>query len=301
MLLFQQMLVLFTYMAVGYAAAKKHILTEDFGNRVSWLVLNVANPMMVISSAVNGDGSIRGSELLLTAGLAIAVYALLLAVAALVPKLFRLKAEDAGYYRLMTAFNNIGFMGFPVISALYGSGALLYAAVFLLPFNFLFYTYGVNAVSPVKQRFQWKKVLNAGVIASIAAVILYLAQLPVPQYIRSVTLGFSNLTAPMSMIVIGISLAELGLKELFLDFKLLVFAGMKLLLIPIAAMLVIREVVSVPALQGVCMVMLATPSGSMTAMLAQQYGGNYQKVAQGVALTTLLSVITIPLVAAAVL
>lgn len=296
MLLFQQMLVLFTYMLIGWAARRKGVFDERFGNQVSWLVLNVANPLMIVSSAVNGDGSVKGSELVMTAGLAVGIYALLLLLAAVVPKLFRLRDGEAGYFRLMTVFNNIGFMGFPVISAIYGSGALLYAAVFLLPYNLLFYTYGVNAVSRTRQKFQWRKVLNVGVIASILAVALYLTQAPVPQYVKSTAQGLSNLTAPLSMMVIGISLAGLSLKEMFLDGKMLLFAAMKLLVIPVAGMLVIRQVVSVPALQGVCMVMLATPAGSMTAMLAQQSGGDYRRVAQGVALTTLLSVATIPLV-----
>lgn len=296
MLLFQQMLVLFTYMMVGYVASKKQIFNDEFGNKVSWLVLNIANPMMIISSAVNGDGSIKGSDLMLTAGIAVAMYVLLLTLAALVPKIFRLKADEAGYFQLMTVFNNIGFMGFPVISAVYGSGALLYASVFLLPFNILFYTYGVNVISKTKQKLNWKKVLNIGTIASILAVILYLTQIPAPEFVKAATQGFSNLNAPLSMIVIGISLAKLSLKELFLDVKMLLFAGMKLLVIPIIGTLAIKQIVTVPALQGVCMIMLATPAGSMTAMLAQQAGGNYKKVAQGVALTTLLSVVTIPLV-----
>lgn len=299
MLLFQQMLVLFTYMMIGWAAGRKGLFDERFSRQISWLVLNVANPLMIVSSAVNGDGSVTGGELLATAALAAAIYALLLLLARLLPALFRIPEGEAGYFRLMIVFNNIGFMGFPVIEAMYGSGALLYAAVFLLFYNLLFYTYGVNAVSRARQRFQWRKVLNAGVAASVLAVALYLTRAPAPQYVKSAAQGLSNLTAPLSMMVIGISLAGLRLRELFLDGKMLLFAAVKLLVIPAAGMLVIRQVVSVPALQGVCLVMLATPAGSMTAMLAQQSGGEgYRQVAQGVALTTLLSVATIPLVAA---
>lgn len=296
MLLFQQMLVLFIYMMIGYVASKKGILHEEFGSKISWLVVNIANPTMILSSVVNGDGTIKGSELITTAILAVAIYAILLILAAFVPKVFKLKANEAGYFQLMTVFNNIGFMGFPVISAIYGSGALLYASVFLLPYNILFYTYGVNVVSTTKQKFNWKKILNVGVIASILAIVLYLTQIPMPQFVKSTTQGLSNLNAPLSMIVIGISLSKLSLKELFLDVKMLLFAGMKLLVVPIIGMFVIKQVITIPVLQGVCMVMLATPAGSMTAMLAQQSGGDYNKVAKGVALTTLLSVLTIPLV-----
>ncbi|MEE0966488.1 MAG: AEC family transporter [Bacilli bacterium] len=301
MLLFEQMLVLFFYMMIGHITCKKKILDEDFGNKISWLVLNIANPMMIISSAVNSEGSIKGEELIITAVVAVIIYIFLLFIAVLVPKIFKIEKRDAGYFQLMTVFNNIGFMGFPVILAMYGSDALLYASVFLLPYNILFYTYGINLLSTTKQRLSLKKILNIGVIASFLAVILYLTQIPVPQFVKSASQGLSHLTAPLSMIVIGISLAKLSMKELFLDIQILLFAIMKLLFIPIFSIFIIKRIITIPVLQGVCMVMLATPAGSMTAMLAQQYGGDYKKVAQGVALTTLLSVLTIPLVSILVL
>lgn len=296
MLLFQQMIVLFVYMIIGYVACKKGKLDEEFGKKISWMVLNVANPMMIVSSAVNGDGSIKGSELMLTAGIAFGTYVFLIILATFIPKIFRLEGQDAGYFKLMTVFNNIGFMGFPVISATYGSDALLYAAVFLLPYNIFFYTYGINLVSKTKHKFEWKNVINVGIITSILAVVIYLTQMPVPTFVKSIVQGLGNLPAPLSMMVIGISMAQLSLKELFMDVKMLLFAGLKLLIIPILGTLLIKQFVTTPTLQGVCMIMLATPAGSMTAMLAQQHGGNYKKVAQGVSLTTLLSVITIPIV-----
>ena len=99
------------------------------------------------------------------------------------------------------------------------------------------------------------------------------------------------------MMIIGASLASLNLKELFMDGKLLVFSFIKLVVIPVAGVLLIRQFVSSEVICGVCMVMLATPVGSMTAMLAQQYEGDYEMASKGVALTTVLSVVTMPLVA----
>ncbi len=296
MLLFQQMIVLFIYMLIGYMACKKGYFDEGFGKKISWLVLNVANPMMILTSATNGQGTIKGSELALTAVIAFGTFLFMIILAIFIPKIFQLKEDEAAYFKLMTVFNNIGFMGFPVISAVYGNEALLYGAVFLLPYNVFFYTYGVNLVSETKQKFRIKSVVNVGIIASVIAVVLYLTQVPVPTFAKSVIQGLGNLPAPLSMIVIGISLAQLDIKEMFLDGKMLLFALMKLILIPIVGMLIIKQFVTTPALQAVCMVMLATPAGSMTAMLAQQHGGNYKRVAQGVSLTTLLSVVTIPLV-----
>ena len=141
------------------------------------------------------------------------------------------------------------------------------------------------------------RIFNIGVIACILTIVIYLLGLPIPEFIKTTVTQLSNLTAPLSMMIIGASLAALNLKELFMDGKLLVFSFIKLVVIPVAGVLLIRQFVSSEVICGVCMVMLATPVGSMTAMLAQQYEGDYEMASKGVALTTVLSVVTMPLVA----
>lgn len=304
MLLLQQMIVLFIYMLIGYIACKKDMLDATAGQKLSWIVVNVANPSLIISSAINEEGKITGDTLLLTVAIAIAMYILLLLLAKIIPWIFKVPHKDYGIYKVMSVFNNIGFMGFPVIAAVYGKSALLYGAVFMIPYNVLIYTYGIQILKGAngeKETFQIKKILNIGVLACVLAAVLYISRFPVPQFAKAVTEGLSNLTGPLSMIVIGISMTKIPLRELFTDIRLLIFSAVKLLVIPILGMLIIKQFVTDEIICGVCMVMLATPVGSMTAMLAQQYGGDQETVTKGVSLTTILSVITIPVVSAIVL
>ena len=100
------------------------------------------------------------------------------------------------------------------------------------------------------------------------------------------------------MIVIGMALARVSLRSLFTDVRLLLFSCIKLLVVPVLGMLLAGQLIADEVLRGVFMVMLATPVGSMTAMLAEQYGGDTDLTGRGVALTTLLSVVTIPIVGA---
>ncbi len=293
MILFQQMLVLFFYMIIGYIFAKRGVFDEGFCKTVSWLVMNVANPALVISAVVNGDGTIKGSELLLVTGIAVAVYAIFLLLAAVAPKLLRARGDDIPIYRLMIVFNNIGFMGFPLISATYGESALLYAVVFELIFFVLLYTYGMQNMGGGK--IQWKRFLNTGFICSAIAIILYLTGIQAPQIIKSAASGLSALCAPLSMLVIGITLASIPIRSLFTDLKLLLFSLAKLLVIPAIGMLVIHQVTDNPALLGVCLIMLGTPAGSTIPMIAQEFDRGVTLASRGVALTTLLSVVTIPL------
>lgn len=371
MVMLQQMIVMFLMMAVGYLCYRKQILTEEVSKKVSAIVVNVANPCMILSSALT-DQQMQGKELVQTLAIVVMMYAFLLVVAQLLPRILCIQKESRGAYAAMTVFANIGFMGFPVLAAMYGNGALLYGAVFQIPFNILIYTYGVavltrkpgacaktepdvkaevdvkteqdvkaepdvNAEVDVKAEPNGKtgerqdaqgitaavngkseniengseqqgklqgtveivkKIFNIGVIACIAAMLFYFLQTPVPSFLQAFITNLGNLTAPLSMMIIGASLAQMPLKELFLDKKLLLFSLVKLLLLPAVWMIMVNRVAEQEILRGVCLVMMATPAGSMTAMLAQQYGGDYETASRGVALTTVLSVITMPLLAA---
>ena len=105
----------------------------------------------------------------------------------------------------------------------------------------------------------------------------------------------SNLTAPLSMMVIGASFLDVEWKGIWRDTKLLGFVLLRLLVLPVLGMLVLRQVVHNPVLLGACFVTLATPSGSMAAMMARQYDGDYITASKGIGLTTILSVVTMPL------
>lgn len=355
----QQMIVMFLMMAVGYLCYRRQILTEEVSKKVSAIVVKVANPCMILSSALT-DQQMQGKELVQTLAIVVMMYVFLLVMAQLLPRILCIQKESRGAYAAMTVFANIGFMGFPVLAAMYGNGALLYGAVFQIPFNILIYTYGVavltrkpgacakteqdvNAEVDVKTEQDVKaepngktgerqdaqgitaavngkseniengseqqgklqgtveivkKIFNIGVIACIAAMLLYFLQTPVPSFLQAFITNLGNLTAPLSMMIIGASLAQMPLKELFLDKKLLLFSLVKLLLLPAVWMIMVNRVAEQEILRGVCLVMMATPAGSMTAMLAQQYGGDYETASRGVALTTVLSVITMPLLAA---
>lgn len=301
MLLLQQMVVLFILMGIGYLCSKRAVITDEVGKKLSFIVVNIANPALILTGCM-GEEKIKGQELLITAAVMLAVYAALLLLAQLLSRLLRVEKKSCGTYKAMTVFSNIGFMGFPVVSALYGSGALLYAALFMIPYNILIYTYGISAMAVKedsgsrKSGVSFGRILNIGVIACILTIAIYLLGIPIPEFIKNTATQLSNLTAPLSMMIIGASLASLNLKELFTDRKLLVFSIIKLVLIPAAGVLLIKQFVSSEVICGVCMVMLATPVGSMTAMLAQQYDGDYEMASKGVALTTVLSVVTMPLV-----
>lgn len=296
MVLLQQMVILFVYMMIEYVACKKEYFDQEFGKKLSWLVVNVANPMLAISAVVNNEEQIAKKDFYVTVLLAICFYAFFLILAQILPRLIGVQKSDIGVYKMMTTFNNIGFMGFPVIAAAYGNGALIYAVPFSIMFNILCYTWGIQTLCGGGEKGNWKRIINIGTISGIVSIVLFFMQIPVPKMICSLSAGLSNLTGPLSMLVIGISIAAMELKDLFTDVKLLKFALIKLLAVPVAAMLLVCQVIDNRLICEVFLVMMATPAASMCAMLSQQYGGDYELAAKGVALTTILSVVTMPIV-----
>ena len=296
MVLLQQMGILFVYMMIGYVACKKEYFDQEFGKKLSWLVVNVANPMLAISAVVNNEEQIAKKDFYVTILLAICFYAFFLILAQILQRLIGVQKSDIGVYKMMTTFNNIGFMGFPVIAAAYGNGALIYAVPFSIMFNILCYTWGIQTLCGGGEKGNWKRIINIGTISGIISIVLFFMQIPVPKMICSLSAGLSNLTGPLSMLVIGISIAAMELKDLFTDVKLLKFALIKLLAVPVAAMLLVCQVIDNRLICEVFLVMMATPAASMCAILSQQYGGDYELAAKGVALTTILSVVTMPIV-----
>ena len=144
MILLQQMIILFLIMGAGCFLGKKRILDEHVGKALSWMIVNISNPALIVSGSFGGG--MKAQELFFLLFLASGIYAVLIIIAELlVPLIWRREGQN-GIFKVLLVFSNIGFMGFPIISAVYGNESLLKASVFLIPFNILIYTYGINVI-----------------------------------------------------------------------------------------------------------------------------------------------------------
>lgn len=303
MIILQQMLALFFMMMLGYGCAKQGVLDKTTTKKISWLVINVANVSVILRSGLDNKGDMPQENLIQVLKIAFVIFVLLLVLARIVPPLLRVGKENYGVYRLMLVFSNISFMGMPLVIALAGVSAVLYMTIFCLLFNVLMYTYGIRCIKQEKdkkEKFQWRSLLNAGVISCVLAMIFFFTKADMPEFVDTTLLNMGNLTAPLSMLVIGQSFTEFRLRELFTDVKLLIFMVIKMLILPIITLSAIKMVVTERDILIVCLVVLSTPVASMAAMMSQQYEGNYELASKGVALSTIASVITIPVVSAIV-
>lgn len=292
----QQMIILFALLLVGFSANKLGYMNAGFNKAFSGFVINVSTPAMILHSVMGQQRLLTRGEIFLLLGISVASYLLVILLSGLVPKLLRTEKAEGSLWRFMMIFSNVAFMGFPVISSLFGESAVFYASIFGMPFNLLVYSYGVRLVSGGREGgFDRKTLLSPCILASVLAMGIYLAEVPIPD-ILTVTLGYlADITVPGAMLIIGSSLALVPLRTVFRDWQVYVLSALKLIAIPVLMWVVMSLLPVSDMLVKVTVVMWAMPVATNCTMLATQYGGDEQLASRGVLISTLFSIMTIPL------
>ena len=296
MVLFQQMVIMFLFIVTGFFCGKKNIISESVSKSFSWIILNLANPALILNAAIQNCTTVKLSSLGYVFVLSLILYLSLIILGEIIPRLMKIQKADRGIFRLMIVFSNIAFMGFPILNTTFGSKAVLYASVFQFPFNLLIYTYGIKVMDSENGEFRISKMLNSGIIACSLSLLIYLVKFRCPFILSQSLIYMGNMAMPLSMLVIGTSLLSFNMRNLFMDPILLVFSFLKLIVIPSAVLLLAKHILDDSLIFGVLLVMISTPVASMCPLMAQQYGGNHSLASKGVAVTTLLSVLTMPLI-----
>ena len=290
-----QMLVLFIVMIIGYIANKKNILDVNMNKKLSSLLLNITAPALILSSVVNKSSKGDPKLVLEVFILSIILYAILPLIGIFLAKILRVSKEDENLYQFMTIFANIGYMGFPVIESIFGSSAVFFVAIINLVFNVFCFSYGIYLISESNElSFDIKTLINPGIIVSIIAIIIYITNIEVSPIIKEVTYMVGGITTPLSMMLIGSSLAQIPIKEVFLEKKLYPYTFIKQIIIPIIFFLVLKSFVTNELILGIIIVISAMPVGTITIMFCNEYEGNINLASKSIFITTLFSVVTIP-------
>ncbi len=306
---FGKMIELFLIILIGYIACKCGTFGKEARLHVTRMVLNIAIPGITLSSVLTQDDLPGTMEILGLFAVAFSSYAVLIAGAYVVPKLLRVKAAEEGIYRFMLAFANVGFIGYPVTQAIFGDKAVFYTCVFNLPFNFLAFSIGVifiqkSAASAEGQEgggagmaITYRMFLTPCLIASVFAIVLALTGWKGPALLGDICTMLGNITTPAALLVIGSSLADMPVGEMFGNWKAYVFALFRLLVLPAVVYFIYRGFVTDKLLLGVCVILSAMPVATNGTMLCLQYGVDEKLMAQGTFMTTLASLVTIPMLA----
>ena len=299
LLIFRQMLVMLFLLVAGVIAAKAGVMDGETTKRFTNFNLLIPQTCMILSSILGADIDVPPLRVLGILGTGVIMYAILVALGMLAPQVYRCPQSDKGVYSFMTIFGNVGFMGIPVAGALFGSAASLYAALLNIPFNLLAYTFGIALLSykgGEREPIHWKLLLNVPLIASAASIALLCFHVKLTGPFGQAVDMLGDMILPSSMVIIGATLGQQNLKEVFGDWRVYLFAPMRLVVVPVVLWAILHLFVKDSVFLVTMTLQGAMPVAAFATMLSIQYGGNVQLASKTVLVTTVLSVITIPLV-----
>ncbi|RGE93698.1 AEC family transporter [Coprobacillus sp. AM23-9LB] len=303
MVVFQTMLKLFLLLILGFVLFKCHIFDEYTNKKISALIVNVASPMLIISSIAGVEGSNK-SIVFLMIGAGILMYIGFIILGKIINRIFPFPKKDWPVYECMVVFANTGFMGYPVLLDVFGQEAVFYASLIHMAFNFFVYTYAIMCLTKGDDsefKLNFKQLLTPGIILIFVGIFIYLFDIQLPSVLMDTINSVGSLTAPLSMMMIGSSLAVYPIKDSFTDWRSYVFAFVRLMIVPFVTMIMCRLLHIDAYYANITIITNAMPVGSMVLMLATQYNANVKIVTRNIIVSTLLSVITIPIVVATML
>lgn len=293
---------LFLIIGLGYLAVKRNILNKNATPFLSTLLMKIALPCTVFISMQRSfdPNFLKDGMIILVLGFAISLS--FSAIAMLMSKLLKVKQGNRGAWMLSCAYCNGGFMGFPIALAFFGEEGLSLAAILNIPFVVLIYTVGIKLVctdsaSEDKAKTSLIKIIFSVVnIATMLGLLFYIAQISVPSVLLTPIEHLSNITTPLSMLIVGMTLAASNATSLFSNFEVLTSSAMRLIILPalvFALMLVLP--IENPVIPSLLVTIYALPTAAIAPAMSAEYGGNQDLAAKITFLTSLLSVLTIPL------
>lgn len=294
-----QMLVLLLMMVLGYFACRYKLLDEHVNASLSKVVLNVTLPAQIITSFAAEGMELAGGEVGRALGLSLLVYGVYIGLAWVLVRLLRVPEGDRGTYQYMVVFSNIGFMGFPVVIAIWGADKLVYAVLMNIVFNLLVFSYGIKLITSGRsdgQGFSWRKLINMPMVSAVLALLLFFAHLSLPGVVNSALYTLGDATTPMAMLILGCTIAEMPIRELFEEWRVYAVVAAKLLAMPLLIFLLLGPLTPKGDIMAQILVILSgMPVATNATMLSIEYGGNIKLVSQGIFFSTVFSVLTIPL------
>jgi len=292
-----QIFILVLLIAAGYVAVSTKIVDPRATRGLSGLLVNITIPALIVASMqvpFTPERLVGAETLVLATGM---LYIFSFALAWAVSKAMRVPAAEEGVLQFAIVFGNVGFMGFPVALTLFGEDSLFYVAIFNLFFNVLVFSVGIAMLTEGRGKgFDPKLLANPGIAASVIGLALFLGSVEIPgPFIDSIEL-LGGVTTPLAMIIVGAMLATFPAREMIGNWRIWVASAVLLLAVPVAYCYLFAPVFADPYINGIMITMAAMPAAANTVIFAEQYGADSRLASQIVFVSTIGSLVTIPLI-----
>lgn len=291
------MVILFTIVVLGYALCKLGYMGDKFDQKLSSIVIDVTCPALILSSVMGAELPDR-SLILPLLGIGFLTYILLLVFGFWVPRFVAKSRDEQGMIGFALMFANVGFIGYPIVSAIFGPKAVFYAALLNIPNTFFIFTAGVMLVKGEHnmKSLSAKVLFSPAMIAAFVAALMVAFGLRTPDIIARPVTMVGNITIPAALMVIGSSMARLPLKEIIGSPKVYVASLLRLVVVPLSVYFLFRFCGVSDVINNINTVIIAMPVASYGTMFCLKYGRNPSLMTEMTFVTTLGSILTIPLI-----
>lgn len=286
--------MLFLLIGIGIYSNKKGIITKENRKKFTDFIIEIILPCNIVYSFL-----IEWSyEILMNCLIALIAATFTQIFYVILSKMLFKKSEKGrqAVLRYGIICSNAGFLGNPIVEAVYGSQGLLFASVALIPLRFAMWSSGLSLFTTTSKKETIRKLAtHPCIIAVFIGFFLMLTQIQLPDFVLRTLSGVGGCNTAVSMIVIGSILAEIKFKEI-IDKELFYYSALRLLVIPIVILFILSIFHTDSLVTGVIVLLAAMPAGSTTVMLAEKYDGNAAFASACVFLSTFFSLVTIPLI-----
>lgn len=293
LILIKQILVMLAMMSVGVVLYKIGQIDEKGVAQLSNLALYVATPCVVVQAlAIEFD-----AERLLTGGWVMLFFLVIFAVSVVIARVLCGKADRVGQFAVV--FSNSGFVGIPLIQGILGDEYVFYVTMTMVASTITFWTYGVYLMSGDKNEVSIKKMLtNPNLIAVVVGMALFFAPIEMPYVLQRTVAGMANMNTGLGMVILGATLGASNIGLMVTDTRLYKAIALRLVAVPLVCIPILMLMPVPFEVRMVMMIIAAAPAASATSMLALKYGADYS-YGTGLAIgTTIVSMLTMPLVLA---
>jgi len=287
-----QVIILFLVVLVGAAARMLGYLNDETIQGVTKLVVNITVPCLMISNMQRPFATDVLRNFLITLVLSAAVI-----LAAIFGALWLFRKREHGKRAVLAnlmGFSNCGFMGYPIILAI-NPDWMIYAVSYNVAFTFITWTVGVSLYRGKENMSLKKALLNPNVIAAVIGFIFFCMNCTLPAIPAELFSMLGGLTTPLTMLLIGTRMVGLHLGD-FKDVDYHLTAALRLAVLPLLVYAVLRPFPLDEAVFKTMFLLTAMPCGTMTAMQAELYGGDSVFASRAIAYSTLLSLLSVPVI-----
>ena len=293
--------VFVVYMLIGIVAVKLKFLDREKLGTLSGIITKLLLPLLIFTNTISGTTRQQFVSDLVIILIAAVLYLVLYLVAALLAKILKLEANHATLYRACTMFGNCGFMGIPIVTALYPEQGGLYIAMYTVVDQLVLWTVGVNLISSnnsdLSMPKRFRKMINPATVAVVAGVIVVLTGIKLPSIIVTALTKTGAAASPLSMLYLGGMFCYIKLLDYLKTKEIYITVVAKMILVPLAVYAILCHISFIDqSISATISILCALPTMSSVAMIAETNGSDSDYASGFIFVTTLISVVTLPLV-----